>query len=576
MVTSSDPQHQVDGPPSPIEKIKADSNYLRGQIAAELSQPTDHFSTETAQLLKHHGMYQQDDRDHRVLLGDPGVKKPTRLYEFMVRTGVPGGRLASQQFLAHLELADKYGNGTLRITSRQDLQLHGLAKQDLRAVLKRIHEIGLTTMATCGDVHRNVVCCPAPYHGDPVHGQIQWMAGQIAAALSPRTPAYREIWLDNSSAACSLEPDPQIEPLYGKTYLPRKFKVGIGLPGDNCADVYCQDVGLLAICRNYDVIGYNVLVGGGMGMTPAKPTTFVALAQRMAYARADQILDLVRAILGVFRDFGNRSDRKQARLKYLVADWGLERFKKQVEQYLGYELPPPEPDEVWDIDDHLGWHEQGDGRWFYGLHVPSGRVHDTGEVRLKSALREICEGHSPAICLTPGQSLLLGDIYWDDRLHIEDHLRRYGLRLVGDITNVCRWAGACVSLPTCPLALTESERVLPDILHELEGEVARLGLEQEVFALRLTGCTNGCSRPYNADIGIVGRAAGRYAIYLGGRRIGDRLSFLYRDGVPREQLVATLVPVLGYFKEHRREGETLGDFCHRLGGETLTAALQEP
>ena len=298
MVTSSDPQHQVDGPPSPIEKIKADSNYLRGQIAAELSQPTDHFSTETAQLLKHHGMYQQDDRDHRVLLGDPGVKKPTRLYEFMVRTGVPGGRLASQQFLAHLELADKYGNGTLRITSRQDLQLHGLAKQDLRAVLKRIHEIGLTTMATCGDVHRNVVCCPAPYHGDPVHGQIQWMAGQIAAALSPRTPAYREIWLDDSSAACSLEPDPQIEPLYGKTYLPRKFKVGIGLPGDNCADVYCQDVGLLAVCRNYDVIGYNVLVGGGMGMTPAKPTTFAALAQRMAYARADQILDLRAGNLG--------------------------------------------------------------------------------------------------------------------------------------------------------------------------------------------------------------------------------------------------------------------------------------
>ena len=394
----------------------------------------------------------------------------------MVRTGVPGGRLTSQQLLAHIELADKYGNGTLRITSRQDLQMHGLAKQDLRAVLKRIHEVGLTTMATCGDVHRNVVCCPAPYRGDPVHGQIQWMAGQIAEALSPRTPAYREIWLDDSSAACSLEPEQEIEPLYGKSYLPRKFKVGIGLPGDNCADVYCQDVGLLAVCRNYDVIGYNVLVGGGMGMTPAKPSTFPALAQRMAYARADQILDLLRAILGVFRDFGNRSDRKRARLKYLVADWGLERFKKQVEQYLGYELPPPEPDEVWDIDDHLGWREQGDGRWFYGLHVPSGRIQDTGEVRLKSALREICEGHGPAIYLTPGQSLLLGDVYWDDRLHIEDHLRRYGLRLVGEITHVRRWAGACVSLPTCPLALTESERALPDILQELEGEVARLGL----------------------------------------------------------------------------------------------------
>jgi sulfite reductase (ferredoxin) len=572
MVMGSDPQQKVNGQPSSIEKIKAQSNYLRGKIAEELSQPTDHFSTETAHLLKHHGMYQQDDRDRRAMLGDTGVKKQ-RIYQFLVRTGVPGGRLTSQQLLAHIELAEKYGNGTLRITSRQDLQMHGLAKRDLRAVLKRIHEVGLTTMATCGDVHRNVVCCPAPYRGDPVHTQIQWMAGQIAQALAPRTPAYREIWLDDPPAACSPGREQEIEPLYGETYLPRKFKVGLGLPGDNCADVYCQDVGLLAVCRNYDVIGYNVLVGGGMGMTPAMPGTYPALARRMAYARADQILDLLRAVFGVFRDFGNRSDRKHARLKYLVADWGLERFKKQVEQYLGYELPPPEPDEVWDIDDHLGWREQGDGRWFYGLHVPSGRIQDTGEVRLKSALRDICESHGPAICLTPGQSLLLSDVYWEDRLHVEDHLRQSGLRLVGEISHVRRWASACVSLPTCPLALTESERALPEIVRELEGEVARLGLQQDVFALRMTGCTNGCSRPYNADIGIVGRAAGRYAIYLGGRRIGDRLSFLYRDGVPLEQLVATLVAVLGYFKQHRREGETLGDFCHRVGCQGLAAAL---
>ncbi len=323
---SVDPQ-QVNGQPSLIEKIKAQSDYLRGKIAEELSQPTDHFTTDTAQLLKHHGMYQQDNRDRRVLLGDLSVKRQ-KIYEFMVRTGVPGGRLTSQQLLAHLELADKFGNGTVRITSRQDLQMHGLAKQDLRAVLKRIHEIGLTTMATCGDVHRNVVCCPAPFRSDPVHGQIQWMAGQIAEALSPRTSAYREIWFDEPPAACAREPEHEIEPLYGQAYLPRKFKVGLGLPGDNCADVYCQDVGLLAVSHNYDVIGYNVLIGGGMGMTPARPQTFAALAQRMAYARADQILDLLRAIVAVFRDFGNRSDRRRARLKYLDAEWGLERFKK--------------------------------------------------------------------------------------------------------------------------------------------------------------------------------------------------------------------------------------------------------
>src|SRR5271165_3468161 len=306
---SSDSQPAVDGPPSPIETIKAQSNYLRGRIADELSQPTDHFTPETAQLLKHHGMYQQDDRDRRVLLGDLGVKKPKKTYQFMVRTGVPGGRLTSQQLLAHIELADRYGDGSLRITSRQDLQMHGLAKQDLRAVLKRIHEVGLTTMAMCGDVYRNVVCCPAPYRGDPVHGQIQWMAGQIAEALAPRTSAYREIWLGDAPATSSPEAEHEIEPLYGKAYLPRKFKVSLALPGDNCADVHCQDVGLLAISRNYDVIGYNVLVGGGMGILPDEDHAHPVLAQRMAYARADQIVDLVRAVVGVFRDFGHRGDR---------------------------------------------------------------------------------------------------------------------------------------------------------------------------------------------------------------------------------------------------------------------------
>ncbi len=570
---NGDSQRQGDGPSSPIELIKLQSNYLRGKIADELSQPTDHFTPETAHLLKHHGMYQQDDRDRRAQLGDKTPKK-SKVFQFLVRTGVPGGRLTSQQLLAHVELAERYGNGTVRLTSRQDLQLHGVVKKNLRAVLKGIHEAGMSTMATCGDVHRNVVCCPAPYRRDPVHGQIQWMASQIAQSLVPQTPAYCEIWLDDAPPVGPTS-DEEVEPLYGKAYLPRKFKVGLALPGDNCADVYCQDVGLLAVSRDYNVIGYNVLVGGGMGMTPAKPNTFPALAQRMAYARADWVVDVVRAIFGVFRDFGNRSDRKRARLKYLVADWGVERFKAQVEKYLGYDLPPPEPDDVWDIDDHLGWREQGDGRWFYGMHVPCGRIQDEGEMLLKTALREICEEHSLAICLTPGQGLLLGDIGWDDRLHIEDHLRRRGLPLVGEISNVRRWASACVSLPTCPLALTESERALPGLIQELEAEIARQGLQQEVFAVRMTGCTNGCSRPYNADVGIVGRAAGRYAIYLGGRRTGERLGFLYVDGVPLEQLVATLSPVLAHFKQQRTEGEAFGDFCHRLGRDGLTA-IQQP
>jgi sulfite reductase (ferredoxin) len=567
MSHSAQPSSQK--PPRSIEAIKERSNYLRGNIAAELAEPTDHFSPETAQLLKLHGVYQQEDRDCRVQLGDPSSKR-RKVYEFMIRTGVPGGRMSSQQFLAHIELAEKFGDDTLRITSRQDLQIHGLAKADLRTVLRRIHAIGLTTIAACGDIGRNVVCCPAPYRGDPVHEQMQWMAGQIAAALFPQTPAYREIWLDAPPATKAADED--VEPLYGKTYLPRKLKVGIGLPGDNCADVYCQDVGLLAVSREYDVVGYNVLVGGGMGMTPARPETFPALAQRMAYARTDQVVDAVRAIVRVFRNFGDRSQRDRARLKYLIADWGVGRFKQQVEQDLGYTLPPPQPDDVWDIDDHLGWREQGDGRWFYGLHLASGRVQDTSDRRLKTALREICEGHSPTVCLTPGQNLLLGDIYWDDRLNIEDHLRACGLPPLSEISNVCRWSGACVSMPSCPLAVTESERALPELLRQLDVEVARLGLSHERFALRMTGCTSGCARPYNADIGITGREAGRYGIYLGGRRVGNRLGFLYRDGVPLEQLVAALVPVLACFKQQREEGESLGDFCYRLGPVGLAAA----
>ncbi len=564
--------------PTLVEKTKAESDYLRGRIVEELAGPEDHFKDATAILLKHHGIYQQDDRDHRRMLGDVRPKRQMT-YEFMVRTGVPSGRITSQQFLAQLDLADRYGNGSLRLSSRQDIQMHGVAKQNLRTVLRRIHEIGLTTLASGGDVHRNVVCCPAPYRGDPVHGQIQWLASQLSSEFAPKTSAYRQIWLDDVPAThranAAQEVAPEVEPLYGKSYLPRKFKVAIGLPGDNCADVYSQDVGLLAICRDYNVAGYNVLVGGGMGMSPSMRSTYPVLAQRMAFAEADQALDVVRAILRVFRDFGDRSDRKHSRLKYLIAHWGLDRFKSQVEQILGYVLAPPRPDEVWDIDDHVGWREQGDGRWFYGLHVPGGRIQDTAEMPLKSTLREICEGHKPTVCLTPNQGLLLCDVYWEDRLHLEDHLRRRGIKLEHDISNVRRWSGACVSLPTCPLALTESERVMPAILDHLEVELARMGLERDLFALRMTGCANGCARPYNADIGIVGRAAGRYAIYLGGRRIGDRLGNIYRDGVPLEEIVAVLLPVFAYFKQMRSEGETLGDFCYRIGCDALVAVLPE-
>jgi sulfite reductase (ferredoxin) len=554
---------------SPLEAIKSQSNYLRGRIAAELADSSDCFSRESVQLLKHHGIYQQDDRDKRQHLGGPVKPAETgRVYSYMVRTAIPGGRLSSDQLLAELDLCDQFGNGTLRITSRQDLQIYGVTKQNLLPAVRRINELGFTTLGSSGDVLRNIMCCPAPYCRDPVHKQIQGMADYLYKQLSPQMPGYREIWLGQTPT----EPaDGEVEPLYGPGYLPRKFKVAIGLPGDNCVDLYAQDVGLMAICVNYQVVGYNVLVGGGMGVTPAKKGTFPALAQRMAMIRPDQVLDVVRAIMLLFRDFGNRCDRRQARLKYLIAAWGLEKFKAQLEARLGYTLAPPHPDDVWDIDDHIGWHEQGDGRWYFGQPVVSGRITDGGQTRLKSALREICRRYRPRIGLTPGQSIVFCDVPIENRAGIEDLLRRHDVKPGSELSNVRRWAMACVALPTCPQAVTESERALPSVLDQLEAELVNLGLAGEVFSIRMTGCSNGCSRPYCADIGLVGRTAGRYAIHVGGRRLGNRLGFLYAEGVPLERIVAALTPLLTMFGRERKEGETLGDFCHRKGPDELRA-----
>jgi sulfite reductase (ferredoxin) len=557
-----------------MERLKAQSNYLRGRIAGELADEIDHFSDETANLLKHHGMYQQDDRDRRQHLGDHG-RRSQKVYQLMVRVTVPTGRLAWDQLLTLLDLCDELGGRTLRITSRQDIQLHGVPKRNVREMVRRINAAFMTTMATCGDVPRNVMCCPAPYWQDEVHRQMLTLAGRLAQELRPQTAAYKEIWLDvgqvsNSPAPSQPATPPRNEePFLGPTYLPRKFKVGVGLPGDNCVDVYAQDVGLLAVCEDYNVVGYNVLVGGSMGVTPGRRDTFPALAQRMAYVPPEQAIDVVKAILAVFRDFGNRSDRKRARLKYLVADWGLKKFKAKVEEYLGGPLAGPHADDVWDIDDHLGWHEQGDGRWFYGVHVENGRIMDSNGFRIKSALREICRKYQPWISLTPSQGLLLCDIRWEDRHGVEDLLRRHGVKLSHEISNIRRWSAACVALPTCSMAVAESERVLPGLIDQIEVELARLGLATELMTVRMTGCANGCSRPYMADVGLVGRSPGRYAVYLGGRRLGNRQGFLYRDGVPFEQIVGVLAPVLAYYKLHRADGETFGDFCHRKGGDDL-------
>jgi sulfite reductase (ferredoxin) len=559
--------------PSAIEKIKVSSQYLRGDLAEELTDGNDFFGKESIQLLKFHGTYQQDNRDLRSANRAEGKGKA---FCFMVRTKIPGGKLTSAQLLAELDLCDEIGTATLRITTRQGLQLHGILKHNLRRAINRINEIQLSTLAACGDVERNVICCPAPHYNDPVHQQMQDLADQIAAHLCPRTTAYHELWVtDPDSGERKLVGGGSnghvIEPIYGENYMPRKFKTAIAPADDNCIDLYANDVGLMGIVEEGKLIGYNVLVGGSFGVTPAVKKTFPALAKRMCFIKPEQALDMVTAIVGVQRDFGNRSDRKVARMKYLIHEWGLPKFKAKVEEYFGQPLAEPHPTDVHGFDDHMGWNEQGDGRWFYGLNVENGRIYDDENVQMKTAFREICRTFEPRIRLTGHQSILFCDIEEQDKDKVIEILRRHNVPLTEDISTVRRWSMACVAWPTCGLAITESERALPGMIDELEVELAKLGLSAEKFTVRMTGCPNGCARPYNSDIGLVGKAAGRYTIFLGGRLLGDRLNTIYKDLVPAEEVIPTLMPVFAYFKEERQPGETFGDFCDRKGMEDLAA-----
>ncbi|MGE0605736.1 MAG: NADPH-dependent assimilatory sulfite reductase hemoprotein subunit [Pirellulales bacterium] len=560
---------------SPIEGFKSESNFLRGPIPQELVDGSNHFGKASEQLLKTHGTYQQDDRDERAASRGAGGKKAEKAFIFMVRTKIPGGKLTSAQMLAELDMCDEIGNTTLRITTRQGLQLHGILKENLRQCIKRINDVQMSTLAACGDVNRNVMCCPAPHRDDPVHDQMQLFADQLAEHLCPKTRAYYEIWLkDPDSGEEQLaggNGQPDVEPIYGPTYLPRKFKIAVGLPGDNCVDMYANDLAFMAICRDHHIVGYNVLVGGGFGVTPSAAKTYPAVAQRMAFCTPDQAIAVAEAVVKVQRDCGNRSDRKVARLKYTIANMGLDVFKQKTEAYLGYTLPEPKPDEVWGFDDHLGWREQGDGGWFYGLNVENGRILDHEGFRLKTALREICTRLRPNLRLTSHQSILFCDVKPEDKPVLEKILHEHGVKLSHEISNVRRWSMACVAWPTCGLSITEAERALPGIIDQIEVELAKLGLSQETFTIRMTGCPNGCARPYNSDIGLVGKSPGKYRLLLGGRLLGDRLNFTYKDEVPEGELLQTLVPIFTYFKHERQEGETLGDFCHRKGVEDLLA-----
>jgi sulfite reductase (ferredoxin) len=568
-----------------VEGVKENSRQLRGTIALELVQDSDHFNEQDKQLLKFHGTYQQEDRDARKNRSKNGVGKH---HLFMVRCKIPGGKLTARQYLAVDDLAGAYANGTLRFTSRQGIQLHGVLKGNLKATLAGINASLLTTLGACGDVARNIMACPAPHAHDAVRAQLQATADALAAQLAPRTRAYHEIWLNGDLVSggvvsgggpthhSPLTTHHEEEPLYGTTYLPRKFKTGLALPEDNCLDIYSQDLGLLALVEKDRIAGYNVLVGGGMGRTHGNANTFPHLAKPICYVPAEQVIAAAEAVVKLFRDHGNRADRKRARLKYLVHDWGVDRFRQVLSEYLGGPLQEPRPVEVSGFDLHLGWHPQGNGKWYFGLSIENGRVKDEGSFRLRSGLRAILERFQPDLRLTPLQDILLCGLDSSARPEVERLLAEHGIRRPEQLSAVQRYSMSCPAIPTCGLALSESERALPGILDQLEVELKRLGLENEKLSVRMTGCPNGCARPYQSDIGIVGRSGDKYTLYVGGHVLGHRLNFLLQDLVPRREIVPTLVPLLEHFQRERQPGESFGDYCHRLGETRLKSLLPPP
>ncbi len=572
------------GKPSKVEGVKLKSEYLKLPLLDESRNDLDHFTEEAITLLKFHGSYQQDHRDLRTQLKREGKDKA---FSMMVRVRIPGGKLTAAQHLACDELARTVGNDSLRITTRQEYQLHGVMKEDLATTIQRINATLLSTLAACGDVERNVLSCPAPLR-DGVRDAMQVDTDRFASHFAPRSASYFDLWLDGEKVESSLLPtagpaliptagDDAVEPIYGPSYLPRKFKTAFSLPEDNCTDVYANDLGYLAVVENGVLVGYDVLVGGGLGTTPSADKTFPALSKPLCFVTREQILAIGEAIIKVYRDFGNRSDRKRARLKYVIHDWGMPAFRAKVEEYIGRPLDDPRGVQVTGVEDHLGWHEQGDGKLFLGIPIENGRLKDVGAHRVLSGLQTFFTKYGTDARLTCSQSILLINLEPAWKADIEALLVEYGIAQVEKVSMVRRWSMACPALPTCGLAVTEAERALPTIMDRLEIELEKLGLTEERFTVRMTGCPNGCARPYNSDIGLVGRSAvknadgtpgpGTYTIFLAGSTLGGRLNVEYKDYVPFDQVVPELVPIFARFKDERHSGEGFGDFCHRVGVE---------
>ncbi|MBE7385280.1 MAG: sulfite reductase, ferredoxin dependent [Leptolyngbya sp. SIO1E4] len=564
---------------SKLEGIKERSNFLREPLASELQEETTHFSEAAVQILKFHGSYQQDNRDNR-------VKGQEKDYRMMLRTRNPGGFIPPELYLALNDLSDRYGYGNLRATTRQGIQLHGILKQNLRATIATIIRNLGSTLGACGDLNRNVMAPPAPFKRKPEYLLARQYADQIADLLRPQTEAYYEIWLEGEKAV-TVEEHPDVvaarqrngngtivhnsqEPIYGTHYMPRKFKVAVTVPGDNSVDVYTQDVTLVVITDEAgDLQGFNILAGGGMGRTHNKEETFARVADEIGYVDKADVYDVMKAIVATQRDYGDRFNRRHARMKYLLNDWGVDKFRHQVESYLGKPLQPYQPLPAWQFEDYLGWHEQGDGQWFVGVNVDNGRIYDNGTLKLKTALKEIVQRFQVPMRITANQSIVLYEIKPEDKAAIQDILTSHGVIEPAEIEPLVRYAMACPALPTCGLAITESERVIPDILGRLRSLLNKLGLQNEHFVVRMTGCPNGCARPYMAELGFVGSAPESYQIWLGGSPNQTRLARPFVERLKVNELETGLEPLFIYFRDRRKAAESFGDFCDRVGFDAL-------
>jgi len=541
-----------------VERIKAGSRHLRGTLAESVADPlSGALAEDDTQLSKFHGIYQQDDRDLR------SERKRQRLepaYSFMIRARVPAGILTTGQWRNLDRIAVQRANGTIRLTTRQAVQFHGVIKSKLKAAIAGINQSMMDTIAACGDVNRNVMAPPLP-DLSAIHRTVAGHAKALSDHLTPATRAYYELWIDGQRAG----EEPDVEPIYGDTYLPRKFKTAFVVPPRNDTDVFAQDLGYIAIVEDGELAGFNVTVGGGMGMSHGEPGTYPRVADTLGFCTPAQVIAVGEAIVTTQRDFGDRSDRKHARLKYTIADRGIDWFRAEVERRSGVALGEPRPFAFVGNGDVYGWQQDDAGRWHYTLFVENGRIVDAGTKRLLTGLREIAAAHRGDFRLTPNQNLIISDVAPERKDRIAALLARYGIENDRQASALRQHSMACVALPTCGLAMAESERYLPSLIDRLERSLAAKGLAGDAITIRMTGCPNGCARPYIAEIGLVGKGPGTYNLYLGAGFAGDRLGSLYRDNAGEEEIVAALDPLFDRYAGERRDGERFGDFLVRLG-----------